>query len=173
MLGAVEGPTVRLTGPSVPAALPLLVPGTAPQHELLTWIPIAGDKFGLFEAEALVQGPRSRTKRIVFPIRRHEDILIGGEHIQHHADKGRSDAPPPRLRMYGEEADAVVLIREHQHAEQPPCILGAQRPPLRNGFPQIPRYSPSDSPGKASRTSATRSIQASMSASDAYPTAHS
>ncbi|MFQ8887922.1 MAG: hypothetical protein ACLR7Z_05750 [Bilophila wadsworthia] len=55
MLGAVEGPTVRLTGPSVPAALPLLVPGTAPQHELLTWIPIAGDKFGLFEAEALVQ----------------------------------------------------------------------------------------------------------------------
>ena len=44
MLGAVEGPTVSLTGPSVPAALPLLVPGTAPQHELLTWIPIAGDK---------------------------------------------------------------------------------------------------------------------------------
>lgn len=74
MPGAVEGPPVRLTGPSVPAALPL-VPGTAPQHELLTWIPIAGDKLGLFEAEALVQGPRSRTKRIVFPIRRHEDIL--------------------------------------------------------------------------------------------------
>ena len=40
-------------------------------------------------------------------------------------------------------------------------------------FRRFPRYSPSDSPGKASRTSATRSIQASMSASDAYPTAHS
>ena len=39
--------------------------------------------------------------------------------------------------MYGEEADAVVLIREHQHAEQPACILRAQRPPLRNGFPQV------------------------------------
>ena len=93
---------------------------------MLTWIPIAGDKFGLFEAEALVQGPRSRTERIVFPVRRHEDILIGGEHIQHHADKGRSDAPPPRLRMYGEEADAVVLIREHQHAEAEVASIMAQ-----------------------------------------------
>ena len=41
-----------------------------------------------------------------------------------------------------------MLIREHQHAEQPPCILGAQRPPLRNGFPQIPPVFAERQPGE-------------------------
>ena len=96
MLGAVEGPTVRLTGPSVPAALPLLVPGTAPQHELLTWIPIAGDKFGLFEAEALVQGPRSRTERIVFPVRRRYPDRRGAHPASCGQGPKRRPAPAPQ-----------------------------------------------------------------------------
>ncbi len=49
--------------------------------------------------------------------------------------------------MYGEEADAVVLIREHQHAEQPPCILGAQRPRSAMASAGSPVLA-SDSPGE-------------------------